>query len=128
MIFQNNSSLSEITGGMRDRTGDDTDVERSSKKIEMGRGLTFYLSSVKKPPGLQILISINIGKDLTFWLPGWCSGKESPCNAGDVSLIPGSGRSPKQTATHSSVLAWEISGTEEPGGLQSMGLQRGGHG
>ena len=27
-------------------------------------------------------------------------------------------------ATHSSILAWEISWTEEPGGLQSMGLQR----
>ena len=27
-------------------------------------------------------------------------------------------------ATHSSILTWEISGTEEPGGLQSMGLQR----
>ena len=31
------------------------------------------------------------------------------------------------TATHSSVLAWEIPWTEEPGGLQSMGLQRAGH-
>ena len=30
-------------------------------------------------------------------------------------------------ATHSSVLAWKIPGTEEPGGLQSMGSQRGGH-
>ena len=27
-------------------------------------------------------------------------------------------------ATHSSVLAWRISGTEEPGGLPSMGLHR----
>ena len=30
-------------------------------------------------------------------------------------------------AIHSSVLAWRISWTEEPGGLQSMGLQRVGH-
>ena len=28
------------------------------------------------------------------------------------------------TATHSSILAWRIPWTEEPGGLQSMGLQR----
>ena len=28
------------------------------------------------------------------------------------------------TAAHSSILAWRIPGTEEPGGLQSMGLQR----
>ena len=33
----------------------------------------------------------------------------------------------KETATHSSVLAWRIPGTGEPGGLQSMGLQRVGH-
>ena len=30
--------------------------------------------------------------------------------------------------THSSILAWEIPWTEEPGGLQSMGLQRVGYG
>ena len=30
----------------------------------------------------------------------------------------------KEMATYSSILAWRIPGTEEPGGLQSMGLQR----
>ena len=30
----------------------------------------------------------------------------------------------KEVATHSSVLAWRIPWTEEPGGLQSVGLQR----
>ena len=30
----------------------------------------------------------------------------------------------KEIATHSSILAWAIPWTEEPGGLQSMGLQR----
>ena len=33
----------------------------------------------------------------------------------------------KDMATHSSVLAWRIPGTEEPGRLQSMGPQRVGH-
>ena len=33
----------------------------------------------------------------------------------------------KGMATHSSVLAWEIPRTEEPGGLQSIRLQRVGH-
>ena len=33
----------------------------------------------------------------------------------------------KEMATYSSVLAWEIPWTEEPGRLQSMGLQRAGH-
>ena len=52
--------------------------------------------------------------------------KNPPANAGDVSygiLIPGSGRSPgergplSEMAAHSSVLAWRIPQTEEPGGL-----------
>ena len=30
----------------------------------------------------------------------------------------------EEMATHSSILAWKIPGTEEPGVLQSMGLQR----
>ena len=33
----------------------------------------------------------------------------------------------ERMATHSSILAWEIPWTEEPGGLQSMGSQRVGH-
>ena len=46
-------------------------------------------------------------------------------NAGDLGLIPGSGRSlEKEMATHSSTLAWKISWTEEPGGLEFMGSQR----
>ena len=33
----------------------------------------------------------------------------------------------KEMATHSNILAWRIPWTEEPDGLQSMGLQRVGH-
>ena len=33
----------------------------------------------------------------------------------------------KEVATHSSIFAWEIPWTEEPGWLQSMGSQRVGH-
>ena len=54
--------------------------------------------------------------------------KNLPANAGDIRDRV---RSPGQevpleedTATHSSILAWRIPWTEEPGGLQSMGLQR----
>ena len=32
----------------------------------------------------------------------------------------------KEMATHSSILAWEIPWTDDPGGLQSMGLQKSG--
>ena len=59
---------------------------------------------------------------------GGSDGKESGCNVGDLGYIPGSGRSPGEgTATHSSVLAWRIPRTVEPGGLESMGSHRVGH-
>ena len=58
-------------------------------------------------------------------LPRWLSSKESTCQAGDASSIPGSGYPlEKEMTAHCSVLAWEIPPTEEPGGLQSPGLQR----
>ena len=63
-------------------------------------------------------------------IPSPCSsvGKEWACNAGDPGSIPRSGRFPrKENGNHSSILAWRIPWTEEPGGLQSMGLQRVGH-
>ena len=47
--------------------------------------------------------------------------KNPPANAGEAGSIPGSGRSPGGLATHSSILAWRISWTEEPGQLQLMG-------
>ena len=51
--------------------------------------------------------------------------KNPPTNAGDMGSIPGSGRSPRErNGNHSSVLAWEIPWTDEPGGLQSMRLQK----
>ena len=57
--------------------------------------------------------------------PGGSDGKASVYNAGDLGLIPGSGRSPgEEMATHSSILAWKTPWTEEPGGLQSMELHR----
>ena len=43
----------------------------------------------------------------------WSLGREDPLEKG--------------MATHSSILAWRIPWTEEPGGLQSMGSQRVGH-
>ena len=56
--------------------------------------------TVKNPPAMQ---------ETHAWLLSW----EDPLEKGK--------------ATHSSVLAWRIPWTEEPGGLQSMGLQRVGH-
>ena len=51
--------------------------------------------------------------------------KNMPANAGGTGSIPGSGRSlEKEMAAHSSILAWGIPWTGEPGGLQSMESQR----
>ena len=123
---------------------------------------------------LKRLTIPNVDKDAEQWelfyiVDGISSaGKESACNAGDPSLIPGLGRSAgeetgytlqyswaslvaqtvknlpairktwvqslgwedpleKEMATHSSILAWRIPWTEEPGRLQSTGSQRIGH-
>ena len=58
-------------------------------------------------------------------IAGGSDGKESACNAGNLGSIPGLGRSlDKGMATNSSILAWKIPWTEEPGGLQFMWSQK----
>ena len=55
---------------------------------------------------------------MSIGFPGWLSGKEFAYNAGDTGQ-----EDPleKEMEAHSSVLAWEISSSGEPGALQSMG-------
>ena len=69
-------------------------------------------------------LSYNTG----YRLPKWLSSKESACQCRRhrrcgfnswVEKIP----LEKEMATHSSILAWRIPWTEEPGGLQSTGSQ-----
>ena len=51
--------------------------------------------------------------------------EESACNAGDLNLIPGSGRSPREWNDYPLQYSCRrIPWTEEPGGLQSMGSHR----
>ena len=54
--------------------------------------------------------------------------KNPPANAGDIrDVVSSLGQEDpleEGMATHSSILAWRIQWTEEPGGLQSMGSQR----
>ena len=59
---------------------------------------------------------------------GGSDGKQSACTAGDLGLILGC-EDPleEDMATHSSMLAWRIPWTEEPGQLQPMGSQRARH-
>ena len=60
--------------------------------------------------------------------PGDSVVKNPPANSWDprdAGSIPGLGRSPEvEMATHSSISAWRIPWTEDPGGLQFMGSQR----
>ena len=57
--------------------------------------------------------------------PGGSAVKNLPTKAGDAGLILGLGRSPGEgNGNPLQYLAWEISWTEEPGGLQAMGSQR----
>ena len=75
-----------------------------------------------------ILFSHNLGSRICQMdFPGGSAVKNLPANAGDIKyedFIPG-WKNPleKKMATHSSIHAWEIPWTEEPGGLQSMGQQ-----
>ena len=66
-----------------------------------------------------------ISLSLYLGFPGGSEVKTPSANAGDVGLIPVSGRSlEKEMASYSSILTWEIKWTEEAGGLWSMGLQK----
>ena len=58
--------------------------------------------------------------------PGGSVVKNLPANAGDPAFSPWSRKTPleEEMPTHSSILAWEIPWTEEPGGLQSMGVAK----
>ena len=77
----------------------------------------------------HIWMSILVGwrKHLLIYIncPHGSDGKESACNARDPGSTPGSGRSAGEgMSILSSILAWRIPWTQEPGGLQSIGSQR----
>ena len=70
---------------------------------------------------LEFLDHLHLLNDTGF--PGGSDGKESACNVGDPGSIPGEDDPlEKGMVTHSSILAWRIPWTEEPGGLQSRGV------
>ena len=73
----------------------------------------------------RTLLFLNVFTVFIFCFPGSAVVKNPPTNAGDTrdaSWVPGSRRSPGVgMATHSSILAWKIPQTEEPGRLQFLG-------
>ena len=62
-------------------------------------------------------------------LPWWFSGKECVCQCRRRRVWSPGWEEPleKEMATHSSILAWLIPWTQEPGGLQATGSKRVGH-
>ena len=77
-----------------------------------------------------MLATIIGGAYLYLGFPGGSDSKESACNAGELSSIPGSGKSPGEAnGCLLQYFAWRIPWTKEPGGLpaQSIGSQRAGH-
>ena len=83
----------------------------------------FYFSPIMLSCLKSLVVPIVFGS-----FPGGSVVKSMPANAGDVGSIPGSGRSPEEEmANPSSILAWKIPWTEEPGRLQSTGSRRVGH-
>ena len=93
----------------------------STKKLNVTsewRGIVFiackYLKQLKLKSFLGSLVPQLLKNPPAMWETRiWSLGWEDPLEEG--------------MATHSSILAWRISWTEEPGRLQSMGLPRVGH-
>ena len=72
------------------------------------------------------LLHLQLIEIIRSKIPGGSDGKEPACNVGDGSGRPLGQEDPLEEgmATHSSILAWRISWTEEPGRLQFIGFQR----
>ena len=91
------------------------------------------ITEMEIPNRIGIIISVQGNKRCHLILRrGYTDGtsnKELTCQCRrllrDVGLIPGSGNHLEEgMKTHSSILAWRIPGTVEPGGLWSLGSQR----
>ena len=103
-----------------------TSLQEQSRSIEW----ILYCVYESLPRSLTSLVSVH----RCFWLFDESFEKQTSlvaqmvrnaCNVGDRGSIPGLGRSPwrRKMATPSSILAWKIPWIEEPGELQSRGLQ-----
>ena len=78
--------------------------------------------------GVSLVVVYGLNCPVTCGLLGFPGGslvKHLPASAEDTGSIPGSGRPlEKEMATHSSMLAWTVPWTEEPGELWSRGSQK----
>ena len=83
------------------------------------------LSTAENQHSYQILFIKRYIPNTSKKLPRWRSGKESTCQCRRCEFNPWVRKDPleEEMATHSSILAWEIPRTEEPGGLQPIGCK-----
>ena len=95
----------------------------------LSRCFCFLLSSFFSLPCFYFPLFSSFSCSVIWGFPGVV--KNPPANAGEIrDLVWSLGQENplgKGMATHSSILAWSIPWTEEPAGLQSMGLHRVGH-
>ena len=84
---------------------------RFDDSLEVHRTQDFYLHFLVYRASLVAQMVRNLPPMQETWV--WSLGQEDPLE--------------KEVATHSTILPWEISWTEKPGVLQSMGLQTVGH-
>ena len=85
----------------------------TTNKVSGGDGIPFEL--------------FQLYMQTTSWeMLGWMKHKLESWLLGEISITSDM-HMEKEMATHSSILAWRIPGTEEPGGLPSMGSHRVGH-
>ena len=82
-----------------------------------------FLSS--RPPSGSVLLPALQGSRVTFWASLGAQTAKTPPSVWETwaRSLGQEGPLEKEMATHSCILAWETTWTEEPGGLQSMGLQ-----
>ena len=81
---------------------------------------------------LEDILPISLKGKYTLGFPKWLSSKESACQCRrcqrhKVQSLDWEDPLEEEMATHSSIFAWRIPWTEEPGGLQSMCSHRVGH-
>ena len=92
------------------------------------------ISRLKKEPRISNINGLKDGDGCLFvWRKVWSNipscGKKDVASVftvkgGEITCYSRNWHQEKETAIHSSILAWQIPWIEEPGGLQSMGLQR----
>ena len=93
---------------------------------EHGVGMMVRVEGRCREGDMRVKVNFFKWVGLLYGLSWWLSDKESPQRMLETWVQPLGWEDPleKGIATHSSILAWRIPWTEEPGGLQYIGSQK----